>query len=189
MRTSASLLSCLIGTLLCAQVTLHHNAAEYRANTGEDLGQYVDVVIAMGRYVLVVRKDGVERRLPCKDLWGFTYKGVLFRFSSEGHVPVRLMKEGAMCYFENGFAHLRMVHDGTEVAHATQGHRSYLSRDLDGPIVPAVFKEGDGRSASGRYRAQYPAFEALFTCIGDQDDLEHNRQCVVDFEVALEGGR
>lgn len=170
-----------------AQVTIYRTPAEYQAGGGEDVGDFVDIVPVMGQYNLSLLRDGEKHRVRCKDIWGFTYKGVLFRITEEGHLPVRLMTKGSLCYYENGFAHLVMIRDGTELESFDVGNRSYLSRHLEGEVVPAVFKEGDTRSSSARFRQAHSQFEPLFQCIGDRDDLEHTRQCVVDFEVALEG--
>lgn len=175
------------GLPLAAQTMLYRTVADHQANVGEDAGTYTDIIPVMGRWTLVFQKDGAEHRVRCKDIWGFTYKGVLFRISPQGDIPVRLMVRNTVCYYENGFAHLTMQRDNTEHAGYDYGCQSYLSRHLEGEVVPAIFKEGDGRSASGRFRQAHAQFEPLFQCIGDRDDMDNTRQCVVDFEAALEG--
>lgn len=156
---------------------------------GESVGEYVDLFPAMGQWTLLFEKDGVKRKVKCKDIWGFLYKGVLFRINDEGPIPVRLMTEGAVCYYENGFAHLKMLRDDLEVALYEVGNAAYLSKDLKGAIVPAKFKEDDTRSVSARFRTEYPALEALYRCIGERDEMDPIRQCVVDFESGLLGDR
>lgn len=154
---------------------------------GESVGEYVDLFPAMGQWTLLFEKDGVKRKVKCKDIWGFMYKGVLFRINDEGPLPVRLMTEGSVCYYENGLAHLYMQRDSTETASFELGHAAYLSKDIRGPIVPAVFKENDIRSVSGRFRTEYPGMEPLFKCIGTQAEINPIRQCVVDFEAGVLG--
>ncbi|HNU56270.1 MAG TPA: hypothetical protein PKN30_06720 [Flavobacteriales bacterium] len=156
---------------------------------GEPVGEFVDIFPAMGQWTLLFEKDGVKRKVKCKDIWGFLYKGVLFRINDEGPIPVRLMTEGEVCYYENGFAHLRMVRDDLEVATYDVGNAAYLSKDLKGPIVPARFKADDTRSPSGLFRTEYPMLEPLYRCIGDNDQMDPIRQCVVDFESGLLGDR
>ncbi|MGV3637560.1 MAG: hypothetical protein ACO1NQ_07915 [Flavobacteriales bacterium] len=156
---------------------------------GEAVGEYVDLFPAMGQWTLLFEKDGVKRKVKCKDIWGFLYKGVLFRINDEGPIPVRLMTEGTVCYYENGFAHLKMLRDDLEIAPFEVGNAAYLSKDLKGPIVPARFPEGDTRSGSGRFRTEYPMLEALFRCIGASVEMDPIRQCVVDFESGLLGER
>ncbi|MBX2972581.1 MAG: hypothetical protein KF797_05725 [Flavobacteriales bacterium] len=156
---------------------------------GEAVGEYVDLYPAMGQWTLLFEKDGVKRKVKCKDIWGFLYKGVLFRINEEGPIPVRLMTEGIVCYYENGFAHLRMLREDLEHATYDVGNAAYLSKDLKGPIVHARFKEGDTRSPSGRFRMEHPALDQLILCIGERDEMDPIRQCVVDFESGLLGDR
>ena len=197
-RLAALLLIGLVGTQLAnaqayllsdAEAYLKERTADPFKPIGEPVGEYVDLFPAMGQWTLLFEKDGVKRKVKCKDIWGFLYKGVLFRINDEGPIPVRLMTEGAVCYYENGFAHLKMLHDDLEIAPYEVGNAAYLSKDLKGQIVPARFQEGDLRSVSARFRTEYPMLEPLYRCIGDQGDMDPIRQCVVDFESGLLGDR
>ncbi|MBK9628794.1 MAG: hypothetical protein IPO56_14165 [Flavobacteriales bacterium] len=199
--TSAIRRGCLLGLSLAlalmagAQAYLHVDADAYLKERtpdpfkpiGEPVGDFVDLYPSLGQWTLLFIKDGKERKVRCKDIWGFTYKGVLFRINDEGPIPVRLMVEGSLCYYENGMAHLIMQRDSTEIATFDIGHASYLSKDIKGAIVPAIFKDGDTRSVSGRFRTEYPKMEALFNCIGTHDEMDPIRQCVVDHEAGLMG--
>ncbi|MEO8588841.1 MAG: hypothetical protein ABI432_05685 [Flavobacteriales bacterium] len=159
--------------------------ADYQTAKGDTVGTYVDLVPSMGQHNLVFSRNGEKHKVPCKDLWGFVFKGVLFRIEDEFHLPVRLMTKGTVCYYENGYAHLMMQRDGTEHSFYDIGYQNYLSHDLESPIVRAIFKTDD-RSASGKFRAAFPQYEPLCACIGDRDELDHTRQCVVDYEASLE---
>ena len=156
---------------------------------GEPVGEYVDLYPSMGQWTLVFEKDGAKRKVRCKDIWGFLYKGVLFRINEEGPIPVRLMTKGVVCYYENGFAHLRMLRDDMEYATYDVGNAAYLSKDLKGPIVRARFKEGDTRSASGRFNVEHPMLDHLTRCIAEHEEMDTIRQCVVDFESGLLGNK
>ncbi len=172
-----------------ADVYLKHRTADPFLPLGEPVGDFVDLYPNMGQWTLLFEKDGVKRKVKCKDIWGFMYKGVLFRINDEGPIPVRVMTEGTVCYYENGFAHLYMQREDAELAEFEVGYASYLSKDIRSPIVPAVFKDGDTRSVSGRFRTEYPGLEPLFKCIGDRPGMDPVRQCVVDFEVGLIGNQ
>lgn len=187
LRTVLLVLVVLLSVVLPAQTMVYRTVSDYRAQQGEDMGEYVDIAPVMGQYVLFFNRKGQEEKMRCKEIWGFVYKGVLFRTGPDAHAPVRLMAKGAICYYENGFAHLTMQRDRTENAGYDTGHASYLSRHLEGELVPAIFKTDDTRSASARFRQAHPQFEALFVCIGEKDDMDNTRQCVVDFEASLEG--
>lgn len=170
-----------------ADTYLNKRTADPTLPIGEAVGEFVDLYPIMGQWTLIFEKDGLKRKVKCKDIWGFMYKGVLFRINEEGPIPVRLMTEGALCYYENGFAHLAMQRDSTELEEYDFGHGAYLSKDLRSPIVPARFKSGDVRSLSGRFRTEYPAMEPLFKCMEDHTEMDRIRQCVVDFEAGLLG--
>lgn len=172
-----------------AQGMVFRTYAEKVAGTGEAFMGPIEVVPLLGRFVAVYTGPNGKERTPCKDLWGFTYKGVVFRIEPEGHLPVRLMTQGTVCYYENGFAHLQMQRDSTEAAGFVYGRQSYLSKSLEDAIVPAVFAEKDERSPSARFREAHPEYAALCGCIGDRQDMDHTRQCVVDFEVDMEEKR
>ena len=154
-----------------AETYLKERTADPNKPIGEPVGEYVDLFPTMGQWTLLFEKDGVKRKVKCKDIWGFLYKGVLFCINDEGPIPVRLMTEGAVCYYENGFAHLKMLHDDLEIAPYEVGNAAYLSKDLKGQIVPARFQEGDLRSVSARFRTEYPMLEPLYRCIGDQAEM------------------
>ena len=102
------------GQVLMAQAFVHTTSEEYlKLRTydptlpiGEPVGEFVDLYPVFGQWTLFFIKDGLERKVKCKDIWGFTYKGILFRITDEGPIPVRLMTEGQVCYYENGIAHL-----------------------------------------------------------------------------------
>lgn len=175
--------------LFDVETYLKERTADPYKPIGEPVGEYVDLYPAMGQWTLLFEKDGVKRKVKCKDIWGFLYKGVLFRINDEGPIPVRLMTEGAVCYYENGFAHLKMLRDDLEIAPYEVGNAAYLSKDLKGQIVPARFQEGELRSVSARFRTEYPMLEPLYRCIGEQAEMDPIRQCVVDFESGLLGDR
>lgn len=194
MLRSSILIPCVVATVVSAaqRPSLVYPTYDAYVNAKADtIGTYLDLVPLMGQYTLLFDASrgaagGDMRKIPCKDIWGFTINDVLFRIEPDAHLPVRLMTRGAICYYENGPAHLIMQRDGTELGMFELGHQSYLSEDLEGPIVPAIFK-ADERSASNGFRSTHPQYEPLFTCIGEKDDINHTRQCVVDFEVSVEG--
>ncbi|MDX9751090.1 MAG: hypothetical protein RBT71_08435 [Flavobacteriales bacterium] len=175
-----------VGHVPAQTAVLYSGHDAYVQGAGEPAGTYRDIVRRGGRYLLRFQGAGAARTVACADIWGFTVNDVLFRVHPQEQVPVRLMAHGAVCYYENGFAHLRMQRTGSELEPAGPGHRSYIGRSLDGAIVPAVFTPGDDGPAA-RFRAAHPQLEVLFECIGGQDDLDNTRQCVVDFEALLEG--
>lgn len=172
-----------------AQSALYRSYEEYAQQRGEPVDRITEVVPSMGRFVVLYSKDGTGGQLPVRKLWGFMNRGVLYRMEQQDKLPVRLMAQGAIYYWENGFAHLHMQRDSTVAAGFEQGHAAYLSRDVQSTIVPAVFKADDTKSASAQFKAAWPAYRELLDRIGEGNDLDRVRQLVADYEVAVEEGR
>ena len=103
-------------------------------------------------------------------MWGLLNDGALYRIEPEGYLPVRLMSPGAIFYWENGFAHLRMQRDSAEAAGFEYGHASYLSHNVLSEIVPASFKADDTKSPSAKFKKAWPAYADLLDRIGEGAD-------------------
>lgn len=180
---------CLAVGTATGQGTLYRSYNEYVEDAGERVDGPIDVTIALGRFIITYHHEGKLQRIPAKKLWGFMNRGILYRIEEEGRLPVRLMAQGAIYYWENGLAHLQIQRDSTGASHFDYGHASYVSRDLQGSIVPAVFKEGDTKSSSAKFKAAWPAYAELFDQIGEGRDLDEVRRLVVDYEIAVEQGK
>lgn len=171
-----------------AQNVIYRSYEEYTGKQGEEVDGPIDVVPDLGRFVVSYVKDGSKKHRPTRKVWGFLNGGALYRIEPEGHLPVRLMAQGAIFYWENGFAHLRMQHDSAEAAGFQYGQASYLSRDLQSEIVPASFKADDTKSPSAKFKKAWPAYADLLDRIGEGADMDRVRQLVVDYDVAVEEG-
>lgn len=174
---------------LMAQNVIYSSYAEYAAGKGEQVDGPIDVVPNLGRLVVTYVKDGSKKHIPTRKIWGFKNQGLLYRIESEGKLPVRLMAQGAIFYWENGFAHLRMQRDSSEAATVEYGYASYLSRDLQSEIVPAHFIPDDTKSPSAKFKQAWPAYADLLDRIGEGTDMDSVRQLVVEYAVAVEEGR
>ncbi|MBP8822401.1 MAG: hypothetical protein KBH07_02000 [Flavobacteriales bacterium] len=172
-----------------AQGVLYRSHEEFVAQRGEAVDRMVEVAPAMGRFVLCYEQAGARRQVPTRKLWGFMNRGVFYRIEQQDRLPVRLMAQGAIYYWENGFAHLHMQRDSTAASAFDYGHACYLSRDLAGDIVPAAFMPDDAKSASARFKAAWPAYKHLLEQIGEGNDMDQVRKLVVEYEVAVEEGR
>ncbi len=184
------LLLCLvISSGMMAQNVIYHSYSEYVAEKGEQVDGRIDVVPDMGRLVVTYLKAGSKKHVPTRKVWGFMNEGFLYRIEPEGKLPVRLMAQGAIFYWENGFAHLRMQRDSSEAATVEYGYASYLSRDMQSEIVPAHFTPDDTKSRSAKFKQAWPAYSELLDRIGEGTNMDSVRQCVVDYAVAVEEGR
>ncbi len=185
------LLIALLGTTtsVMAQNALFRSHEAYVAKQGDAVDGLIDVEPQLGRFTVVFEKEGRKRHISTRKVWGFMNNGALYRMEQESKLPVRLMAQGAIFYWENGFAHLRMQQDSTAAASIEYGYAAYLSRDLQGPIVPAVFAVDDTKSASAKFKAAWPAYKDLLESIGAGDGMDRVRQLVVEYEVAVEEGK
>lgn len=189
MRHLILLLTLGISSCLMAQAIIYRTYEEYVAKQGEVVDGAIDVVPDLGRFVVSYVKGGSKKHVPTRKVWGFLNDGFLYRIEPEGRLPVRLMAQGAIFYWENGFAHLRMQRDSAEAAGFEYGHASYLSRELQSDIIHASFKAGDTKSSSAKFKEAWPAYAELLGRIGEGNDMDSVRQYVVDYEVAVEEGR
>lgn len=189
MRSLALVFALCTAAGTAAQSALFPSYEAYAQGKGEQVEGPIAVVPQMGRLVVAFGKDGARKHIPARKLWGFLNQGFLYRIEQEGRLPVRLMAQGAICYWENGLAHLRMQRDSAEAATVEHGHAAYLSRDLQSAIVPARFTPGDTKSPSAKFKQAWPAYAELLDRIGEGADLDSMRQWVVDYAVAVEEGR
>ncbi|MCL4282356.1 MAG: hypothetical protein KJZ58_08815 [Flavobacteriales bacterium] len=189
MRTLIATLLSLSAVGIMAQNALYQSYEEYAEHRGQEVKGLFNVEPHFGRFVVTYREGEALVRVPTRKVWGFMNRGALYRIEQHGFLPVRLMAQGPIYYWENGFAHLHMQHDSLEAATFGYGLPSYLSHDLHGEIVPAVFKPGDNRTPSGKFRQEWPAYATLLERIGENADMDRIRQEVVDYIVAVEEGR
>lgn len=189
MRSLLLIAAIVAAAAAMAQHVLFRNYGEYVGKAGEHVEGLINVEPHWGRFMVVYEQDGRTERIPTRKVWGFLNNGFLYRIEQAGKLPVRLMAQGAIQYWENGLAHLRIQQDSTGASGFEYGYASYLSRDLQSVIVPAVFKPDDAKSLSAKFKAAWPAYQDLLEQIGAGTDMEKVRQWVVDYEVAVEEGR
>lgn len=183
------LIALAIPAAAMGQGMLYHSAADHAQNKGDTVEGAIDVMPSMGRFVVVYVQGGKRKQVATRKVWGFMNKGALYRIEPEGNLPVRLMAQGPIYYWENGLAHLRMQNDLLEASGISYGWASYLSQGLESEIVPAVFGGSPAIPAAERFRAERPEYATLLGQIGTGADLQRVRQLVVEYAVAAEEGR
>ncbi|MBK8581977.1 MAG: hypothetical protein LKM36_04210 [Flavobacteriales bacterium] len=183
----------LLSSFMLVAAAVGQNQVFWKAEDYPDSGMTVlgdiNVEPHMGRFVITYEVGGDKKTTACRKIWGFQFDHMLYRIAPEGKVPVRLMAQGAVFYWENGFAHLRMQRDSVEAAAYDFGRFSYMSKDRMSEIVPACF-EGKGMTkAAKQFKDSYSAYADMLGCIGAGTDMDSTRQCVVNYEVAVEEGK
>ena len=119
---------------------------------------------------------------PCNTYWGFTYNDQLFRVDKLSQ-PVRVIINGKIIYYENGYANLCMIRDNTTNALFDIGYYCYVSKDLNSDIVPfpsTIMSDAYGQIKT--FKTENPKYKTLFSCIEKNYKYENVRACVESYE-------
>lgn len=187
MKNFILLLIIFSSSLIYSQVTVYLTYEDFKNQKGVQYDDYKNYLASIGKSYVTFIKDGKNYKIACdKKMWGFVYKNTLFRVFPKYRQPVRLISNGKICYYENGFAHLSMLKTGKNSGQA-QGEYSVLSffsAKINSPIVP--FKGTDERSESGALFNSDPKYKQLSGCLKKYMDISSVRYCVDSFEKAEE---
>lgn len=123
--------------------------------------------------------DGGNKKYKAKEIWGFVYKGHLFR--SDGRDMAMLMDTGKVWYYLNGQASVGMLHSGKNYSVSVSGPPCHLSApginsEMYGmPLGP--FDQKDFK----KMKKDHPEFEEIYKCMGPFSTYETTRKCVKQF--------
>lgn len=134
--------------------------------------------------VTLIFKGKQKVKVKCKKVWGFAYKGVLFRNHMEYGQPTRLISGNKIHYYESGMAHLSMAHNNSTSGLFPVGYYCYFSKTLDGLIIPIPKQQSLSTATKPfkKFKEQNPQYTSLFDCIGKDYDYIKIRSCVEKFE-------
>ena len=119
-----------------------------------------------------------------KELWGFLFKGNLFRTDENDLTFV--VDTGKVCFYENGTSHLSMIKSGKNYGVFIRGYFCYMSADLNSKIYRMPFS-GNGNFVVGnkkeykKFMDNYPEHEKLYDCIDRTVDYRKIRLCVTEY--------
>jgi len=161
------------------EVRVYKTYEDFTEDRGEDYDSFKHCNHGMGSVTMVFLRDGEKKKVACKDIWGFRYKDALFRVEKTYSQPARLLVEGALCFYGNGWAHLTMLKDGVSEASYPVGAESYLSSGVRAPLIPGgpggpAFVEEAARKLGTKYRP-------FFACVGKDGSNEKFFQCLKEF--------
>jgi hypothetical protein len=170
-------------SLIYSQVTVYATYEDFKNQKGIEYDDFKNYLASIGGTSIYLIKNGKTHKIKCnKNIWGFVYKDALFKVFQKYRQPVRLISQGKICYYENGFAHLTILKTGRSSGQA-QGSNSVLSffsASLNSPIVP--FKGTDERSESGQLFNSDSKYKQLSGCLKKYMDIDFVRGCVSNFE-------
>lgn len=126
--------------------------------------------------------NGKKEKHHTKEFWGFIYKDALYRVAQCDMQLVKLISNGKIHYYENGWAHISMAKHDSNTGEVV-GSKCYVSKGINTPIfnLPEnkVAKKQDDIKG---LMASNPEYVPLFECIGKGYDIERIRKCVATFE-------
>jgi hypothetical protein len=166
-------------------VVVFKDYASFVNNSGETYNRMVGYSNKIVKTTIHLKKDSVESKIKCKDIWGFTYNGVLFRTDERTGQMARLVSIGKICYYENGIGHLIMMRDKTTKEEFYWGYYCYVSKSLNSTMAPFPSPEvqvSDAHKQIRRFRKANPEYEKLFISMNKYYNYTNVRDRVFDFE-------
>ena len=146
---------------LCAQdsarAEVYLDVAGLRNGGGIPQDDYLGTVRSGFKAIALFRKGNKRSMYSLKKIWGFRWRGGLFRCDVYD-MPVCLLEEGEICYW--------------------QAERTYISHGIDGELI--VLPE-PGRGKNVKALAQLRSdvrYVALCDCLDAAEDRAFVRRCV-----------
>ncbi|MFK7771365.1 MAG: hypothetical protein AB8F94_04465 [Saprospiraceae bacterium] len=143
-----------------------------------------------------ISKDQQKIKINTKEVWGFMINDRLFRMIADTGIPVCLLSQGQLYYYENGLAYLHMSFAKRKkkramVSEQTNknnrnisypwGQIAYFSKDISSKLYALpTSNEIGARRLLEEYVEIYPELENFFTCIKGVFKFK-NRECIKEF--------
>ena len=136
---------------------------------------------SVGKVTLVFKKGGEKEKIKCAEIWGFLFKGQLFRIDETYGQPAKVISAGKITYYENGWAHMEMIKSGTDKGEYAIGYYGYLSNDLNSKMTPLPIGLSDAKKKFKDFKASNLQHGALYDCMEDGKSLDVTRNCVAKY--------
>ena len=174
----------LLSAAVNGQVVVFKTYKDYTDKKGTQYDDYYNMKWNASQNVtMIFKKDGDKVKIPCNEIWGFTFRGTLFRCDKVNCQPTCVISIGKVVYYENGEAHLEMIDKGSSSGSYEVGNFSYLSRDLNSELVPMPLSwAAAGKKKYVEFTQKNPEFKKLYDCIETRYDYQKIRNCVEQFE-------
>lgn len=143
-----------------------------------------------------ISKNQQNIKINTKEIWGFMMNNRIFRIIDDTGIPVCLLSDGQLFYYENGIAYLHMLFAKrkkkramvSEVTNKNNGNISYpwgeiayFSKDINSKLYPLpTSNEIGAKKLLKEYIDIYPELEDFFSCIKGIFKFK-NRECIKEF--------
>jgi hypothetical protein len=158
----------------------YNDYVKNKITTADDIK---DLTYVGYKYSVVFIKDDEKVKVKCSDMWGFKYRGRLFRIEPEYIHPVMVKSQGKIVYYTNGFVEIYKIRKN-EDTWRDKGYDDYLSNDLNSTIVGLPIMGSTDKEVKKRYadfKAANPQHNALYECIGEIKSLGKVKRCVLQY--------
>ncbi len=162
-----------------AQTGFYYTYQDYLNDSIQSMSDISRVGHTLGRVNIIFENNkGKEEKVKASAMWGFMYKGHLFRSDKFGSVAMVVVQD-SFIYYENGLAHLDMLRYNLKEGNFSAGYACYLSKDLGSEMCPVPSAPmSDARKLYKKFKEDHPQYAELFECIGKKTNYEHVRFCV-----------
>ena len=136
-----------------------------------------------------VVKGSETTRIKPKNIWGFVYKDALFRIDhySPDNCTARLISDGTLLYYENGYHHIKMLIAGKDTASyfANIGYTAYVSLGLNSNMIPLsrgtnLLDKKRAKNKRKKFRKANPEHDVFFECLRNSA-IETIRRCIMSY--------
>jgi len=170
-------------------VTTYNTYTDYIGDKGVSQGEYKKWKFSsFTGIILFLDDDGDKVKVFLKDIWGFEYKGYLFRVFRE-KLPAMVVEKGEMLYYESGIAHLEMLTKHKTTGEFSLGPYCFVSFGLNGEVISCPVQKHSSLPYKyfKKYRKTHPQYEGVLKCLDDCDfDYKIVRLCVINYNKNLE---
>lgn len=172
-------LTVLFNLNLHAQFVVYKSYEDYTEEKGTSYEDYLDYR-GMEKVTLILKQGNEKVKLDCEDFWGFTYKDKLFRVTKDEAIPVCLLNNGKIYYYENGIVYLEALKKNPgSVELQNMADYFFFSVDLKSDIIdlPILLSKKPFKE----FKSAHPEYNSLFDCIASYMDPGIIRSCVNTF--------
>lgn len=173
----------IISFSLHSQVVVYRTFEDFQNEIGEEYDSLHDYSTFFNQIKLIFKKGKKKVKIPCKKMWGFSYKNALFRVHKKYSQPARVISFGKIVYYENGIAHLSMLKFGESFGQYDKGYAGYFSKSINSEMVPIPTQIlSDAKRAIRRFKKEHPEYKELFDCLGKNYTQYNISPCLEKFE-------
>ena len=150
-------------------------------NNMDTMDGYIGFGHAKGAVTLRFIKDSVEKKVKCKEIWGFMLGGRLYRVDQKMGQPAYVLSIGKIIYYENGLSYMDAYKTKKATGVFTIGYLCYFSKNMNSEMIPYDTKIPEANDRFKEFKKSNTKFAELFKCIGKTDDYSKLRGCVKSF--------